>query len=629
MKVKNFLPALFVMVLMGMLIQASVGSAGADPLNEVRSRIDWVISAVADRGQGSQDEFIQPLEFAALGPLLADPICTDSDGGEVPDTAGYVEGIGFNGWPYTKYDACETGDFEGYLKEFYCNDVLFSAKRFNCDNGCLDGACITVPPNCTDSDADSYSIEGGACGLVDCDDGDAMINPAASEVCGNGVDDNCDGLIDSQDPVCLVCTDSDGDGYTLEGGLCGALDCDDTISSVHPGATEVCDNGIDDNCNGKIDAEDPACGAPPNVIIIGWDGVQRDHLLQCFNKQLSECANGLPNLAALGGGVIYDATTTNGGTATKPGWSQILTGYNAEVTGVFSNGDYQPIPKDYTVFEKLENHFGADNIVTMFISGKSVHSGAACIGDLTYRNGLPFIEDQGQPYCITKDYLDYYENDLRQNNVVGNRALELLETHQNDLFFAFILFRDPDVTGHLAGEDSIAYSNAMINDDLWTGNIINKLIELGIDDHTLIYVTSDHGFDEGIDRHSNAPFTIFVTNDPLVIREGDRKDVAPTILDRYGVGLAAIGNAPAVDGFSLYSQPPIACVAEGQAYIDYPGAPVCCSGLSLINLDKAFNANLLVPATGGTGDNSGYCTACGDAVCTEPENALNCAVDCN
>ncbi|UCD42838.1 MAG: alkaline phosphatase family protein, partial [Chloroflexota bacterium] len=423
--------------------------------------------------------------------------------------------------------------------------------------------------------------------------------------------------------------DADGDGFAFEGGTCGVSDCDDSNPLVNPNAAEVCDNGIDDNCNGKIDAEDAACGAPPNIIVVGWDGAQRDHLMECYNQQLPECSAGLPNLAALGGGMVYDSTITSGDTATKPGWAQIFSGYNAEVLGIYSNGDYQPIPEGYTVFEKLENNFGDENIVTMFISGKSIHTGAACVGDSTYENGQPVTEDQGQPWCLTKDHLDYYENDLRQNLVVGNRALELLETHQNDLFFASFIFRVPDVIGHIGGENSSQYTQAIVGDDIWLGNIVDKLVELGIDDRTLIYVTTDHGFDEDGNTHGNAPYTFLVTNDPLVVREGDRKDIAPTILERYGISLGPLGNAPAVDGFSLYSFPAFECVPEGQAFIDYEGAPACCSGLSLISLDRAFNRNLFTYATGGTGDNSGYCTACGDGICTEPENFLNCSADCN
>src|SRR5262249_52974802 len=52
-----------------------------------------------------------------------------------------------------------------------------------------------------------------------------------------------------------TCIDSDGDGYSPDGGLCGPVDCDDTNPNLHPGAPEIC-NGLDDNCDGNVD-EDP------------------------------------------------------------------------------------------------------------------------------------------------------------------------------------------------------------------------------------------------------------------------------------------------------------------------------------------------------------------------------------
>ena len=101
----------------------------------------------------------------------------------------------------------------------------------------------------------------------DCDDTDARVHPAAPEVC-NGVDDNCDALIDAADPNLadglLFWADADGDGYggdTLVS-ACSADDavalvdgdCDDADPTVNPAADEGC-TGIDRNCDGRASTE--------------------------------------------------------------------------------------------------------------------------------------------------------------------------------------------------------------------------------------------------------------------------------------------------------------------------------------------------------------------------------------
>ena len=83
----------------------------------------------------------------------------------------------------------------------------------------------------------------------DCNDYDATIYPGASEICGDAIDQDCDG----NDLACIPGeTDADNDGVTVGGG-----DCNDYDATIYPGATEICGDGIDQNCNLPVD--DDAC----------------------------------------------------------------------------------------------------------------------------------------------------------------------------------------------------------------------------------------------------------------------------------------------------------------------------------------------------------------------------------
>ncbi|RJP17924.1 MAG: hypothetical protein C4520_15450, partial [Candidatus Abyssobacteria bacterium SURF_5] len=92
---------------------------------------------------------------------------------------------------------------------------------------------------------------------------DPAVNPGAPEVCDDGIDNDCDGFVDAADPDCEgpPPVDADGDGYAAD------ADCDDTNPAVNPGAPEVCDDGIDNDCDGFVDAADSDCTiAQPSEI---------------------------------------------------------------------------------------------------------------------------------------------------------------------------------------------------------------------------------------------------------------------------------------------------------------------------------------------------------------------------
>lgn len=310
-----------------------------------------------------------------------------------------------------------------------------------------------------------------------------------------------------------------------------------------------------------------AAEPPRNIILFGWDGAQRDHVKECLGR------NELPNLQKLIDKGTFVDIDIEGKTDTKAGWSQILTGYYPEVTGVYSNKQYQPVPRDLSVFERLETHFGPDSFVTIAVIGKAGNVGAAApqkieapednsnsqsstqntkklsAGTYWRENGMRYLMLPGQPYYFTQDRMDLFENGLKKNEKVGARAIELLEKYKDKPFFFFVHFADIDRAGHKHGENSKEYNDALISTDQWTGKIITKIKELGLDDQTQFYITSDHGFNEDKKNHSFAPYVFLATDNKKVNRKGRRQDIAPTILEAFNLNLSTL--KPPLDGISL------------------------------------------------------------------------------
>ena len=164
--------------------------------------------------------------------------------------------------------------------------------------GFIGSSCGDDSPPCTpqiwylDADGDGYGTDeftinecnakdGYVAQNGDCDDSNPEVNPGATEITLNDIDDNCNGVVDEcttdadcdgvvpyvcVDGVCQIMTtyyrDQDGDTYgdmnnstisgetAPEGYVSDDSDCDDTNANVHPNATEIVGNGIDDDCDG-------------------------------------------------------------------------------------------------------------------------------------------------------------------------------------------------------------------------------------------------------------------------------------------------------------------------------------------------------------------------------------------
>jgi len=119
--------------------------------------------------------------------------------------------------------------------------------------------------------------------------------PASSETC-NGVDDDCDGVVDEigAEGCTTYYLDTDGDGFGLGYGEChcekpdtpGQIwllqggDCNELVATVNPAATEVC-NGFDDNCDGLVD-ESGAVGCIPHFADEDADGYGNENIMACI-----------------------------------------------------------------------------------------------------------------------------------------------------------------------------------------------------------------------------------------------------------------------------------------------------------------------------------------------------------
>ncbi|MEM6928759.1 MAG: putative metal-binding motif-containing protein, partial [Myxococcota bacterium] len=97
----------------------------------------------------------------------------------------------------------------------------------------------------------------------DCNDFTALISPARTDICNGGIDDDCDPSTDENEisgQGYYVDTDGDGFGATetevlscdvVPGLVTRDNDCDETDTGINPAATDVCEDGIDQDCSGS------------------------------------------------------------------------------------------------------------------------------------------------------------------------------------------------------------------------------------------------------------------------------------------------------------------------------------------------------------------------------------------
>ena len=212
------------------------------------------------------------------------------------------ETIGVDAFNYAETYFFYDGDGDGYFDFEDCNDddasinpgmsEICNGIDENC-NGLIDDE-LEIFTYYIDNDNDGYGDEmismdtcqnfapaGFVDNALDCDDNDENIHPDADEIC-DGIDNNCNGLNDDGIATNAYYLDSDNDGFgdlntsfdtcSTEppmGYVINSEDCDDSNENIYPGAEEIPNNGIDEDCDGMD-------------LIIGVKENNLNHLIEVF-----------------------------------------------------------------------------------------------------------------------------------------------------------------------------------------------------------------------------------------------------------------------------------------------------------------------------------------------------------
>lgn len=273
---------------------------------------------------------------------------------------------------------------------------------------------------------------------------------------------------------------------------------------------------------------------PKQVILIVIDGLQFDHLERMINN------GSLSNFSSVISGRGMNASANITGhvaTSTAPGNAEIHTGLNMTFTGITDNTP-KTLPLGNTTFERLKVF--DSSIKTGWVYGKYT----TYIPDKLLANATSSIDwKQNRTTFNSTNWIDGSACTYSEN--VSNKAADFISTYARNSFYLVVYFGTPDCTGHVHGENSTDYENAVTNADNGIGIILNSLVNNGLrgrNNFTQIIITADHGWNTNDTSHNRASDTIiipFISNNvSMTYGNGSLRkqcDIAPTILNYFGL----------------------------------------------------------------------------------------------
>jgi arylsulfatase A-like enzyme len=354
--------------------------------------------------------------------------------------------------------------------------------------------------------------------------------------------------------VVRVANDLDHDGF---GSLLGENDCAPFDSAIHPGATDMPDDGIDQNCDGRdftlhptAAPSGPAVVVPSqfkrddwNVLFITIDTVRYDHTTFGGYKDSPKHRDTTPRLAELAKKSVSFSFCNAPSAGTMASIPAILTSKFFH-SGIALDENLPPgnppkIKPENTTLPEIMKRAG-------------------------YKTGViashPYWNDWGLDQGV-----DDYDNSIGKNgdpfivaaDKVTDHALAWISRQQGHKWFLWTHYIDPHGR-YVAHPDVIDYGSS--EPDLydaeirWTdqqiGRLFDELVRLPSNEKTIIVVTSDHGDSMGehtvpVGTHGTAlyfellhtPLLIYVPNNqPRVVGGAVTSlDIIPTLADILGI----------------------------------------------------------------------------------------------
>lgn len=344
--------------------------------------------------------------------------------------------------------------------------------------------------------------------------------------------------------------DFDRDGYSsfLGGGDCAPFD-----RSVHPGATDVPDDGIDQNCVGgdatsKRDPIDthfvppPAAAKDANILLITIDTTRADHLHMYGYAR--ETTPELDKLAK--DGTVFEQGWAHA-PSTRYSMPAIMTG-RLPLEVHYGPGWWPSLaPEATTIAERLQPlgfHTGAITNYEYF--DRSKH----------FDQGFAEYDNENARLHVNVGGPDNSHGSSSQQQT--DKALAFVARHQNEKWMLWVHYYDPHYAYEPHAEKSFGSDDqALYDGEIWftdhhIGRLLDDLRAKGLYDKTIVVVTGDHG--EGFGEHPIQPdggqkhgYHLYTedTKVPLLVKvpgmaprrtktPGSHIDIMPTLVDLAG-----------------------------------------------------------------------------------------------